>query len=256
MQRQRTTATSSSLQLPPCLPGAVLRGLADRATRGQHARHAPQGAEGTPASTLSRASAALQGAPAGAPGAPRARAAPRPAAGGRQLRPPAARSHDDGPRVQHRLLDLLVRQHDRAVQEDLVLRAGACRSAEAKATAAPEGARSGGWAARARGMARHKGRAWPRQTACALQQPGLGSVTTAAHSHATQRVDCSWSELGGRAQRGARALMCTSSPMTDLLSMRAHLPMEEPQPMMLSATRAKFFTCAPRARRASRQPTL
>ena len=37
--------------------------------------------------------------------------------------------------------------------------------------------------------------------------------------------------------------MCTSSPMTDLLSMRAHRPMEEPQPMMLSATRAKFFTC-------------
>ena len=40
-----------------------------------------------------------------------------------------------------------------------------------------------------------------------------------------------------------RALMCTSSPITDLLSMRAHLPMDEPQPIMLSATRAKFFTC-------------
>ena len=43
-----------------------------------------------------------------------------------------------------------------------------------------------------------------------------------------------------------RALMCTSSPITDLLSMRAHLPMDEPQPMMLSATRAKFFTCTRR----------
>ena len=33
--------------------------------------------------------------------------------------------------------------------------------------------------------------------------------------------------------------------MTDLLSMRAQRPTEEPQPMMLSATRAKSLICAP-----------
>ena len=38
-------------------------------------------------------------------------------------------------------------------------------------------------------------------------------------------------------------LTCTSSPMTDLLSILAHLPTEEPHPMMLSDTRAKSFTC-------------
>jgi hypothetical protein len=73
MQRQRTTATSSSLQLPPCLPGAVLRGLADRTTRAQHARHAPQGAEGTPASTLFSRLRSCCRAPPRAPLARRAR---------------------------------------------------------------------------------------------------------------------------------------------------------------------------------------
>ena len=41
-----------------------------------------------------------------------------------------------------------------------------------------------------------------------------------------------------------RTLTCTSSPMTDLLSMRAQRPTLEPQPMMLSATRAKSLICA------------
>ncbi len=42
-----------------------------------------------------------------------------------------------------------------------------------------------------------------------------------------------------------RTLTWTSSPMTDLLSILAHRPTEDPQPMMLSATRAKSFTCRP-----------
>ena len=51
----------------------------------------------------------------------------------------------------------------------------------------------------------------------------------------------------------ARALTCTSSPMTDLLSMRAQRPTEEPQPMMLSATRAKSLICARHHPRANHQ---
>ena len=68
----------------------------------------------------------------------------------------------------------------------------------------------------------------PMQTAC---------VCVAHYPEAVKQAAIVYCMLVGL------ALMCTSSPITDLLSMRAHLPMEEPQPMMLSATRAKFFTC-------------
>jgi len=115
MQRQRTPGRILIAAAATTLTREVLCGLADPTTRTQHATQAPQRGEGMPASNPFLAPPQLlQGSPAGAPGA-RTRAAPRPAAGGRQLRPPAARSHNDGPRVQHRLLDLLVRQHDRAV---------------------------------------------------------------------------------------------------------------------------------------------
>lgn len=57
--------------------------------------------------------------------------------------------HDDGARLQDRLLDVLVGQYDGAVEVHLVLRGAACKSEEAQLStakrAAPGGREGGAW---------------------------------------------------------------------------------------------------------------